>query len=139
MAVLYRLQQDNRSNARHPGYWYPKTVNVGTLHTRDLAEQIQQACSLRVSDVEAVLTELAECMRDALHNSHRVHINGIGSFKMGFSSHGAPTAADYSVSRHLKQLHIIFTPELQRDGEGRHTHALVHGCQVAETPKNATR
>jgi predicted histone-like DNA-binding protein len=132
MAVFYRLQQDNRCNAQHRGYWYPKTVNLGTVGTDELATLIQRNCSVKRSDVKAVLTELAEVMQDKLQASHRVRLDGIGSFKIGFSSRGAESPETFSAKKHVKSLHIIFTPELQRDDNGRHTKALLNGTTVQE-------
>ena len=137
MAVIYRLQQDNRRNAQHRGYWYPKTVNLGTVGTDELATLIQRNCSVKRSDVKAVLTELAEVMQDKLQASHRVRLDGIGSFKIGFSSRGAVTAASFCARKHVKSLHVIFTPELQRGDDGRHVKALLNGAMVQEAPKNA--
>ena len=139
MAVIYRLQQDNRRNAQHRGYWYPKTVNLGTVGTDELAAQIQRNCSVKRSDVRAVLTELAEVIQDKLQASHRVRLDGIGSFKIGFSSRGAESPGAFCARKHVKSLHVIFTPELQRGDDGRHVKALLNGATVKEAPKNSAK
>lgn len=132
MAVFYRLWQDKRSNAQHRGWWYPKTVNLGTISTDEMAEIIQRNCSVKKSDVKAVLAELSEVMQDKLQASHRVRLDGIGSFKIGFKSHGAEIRERFSPHKHIKSLHVIFTPELQRDEHKKHVKALLRGCEVRE-------
>jgi predicted histone-like DNA-binding protein len=130
MAVLFRLQQDNRKNAQHKGYWYPRTINTGTIETEELASIIQRNCSMKRSDVYAVLIELGEVLQDLLQASHRVRLEGIGSFKIGFSSRGSETPETFSPHKHVKNLHVIFTPELQQDEQGKHTKALLNGCEM---------
>lgn len=47
-----------------------------------LAEKMQRNCSVKRSDVKAVLTELVEIMNDEQHAFHRVKLEGLGSFKI---------------------------------------------------------
>ena len=131
MAVNIQLRQDNRQNAEHPGYWYAHSVNNGTINGTELAEVIQRNCSLKRSDVVAVLTELAELTKQFLQSSHRVHLDGIGSLMVGVNGRGVSDPANFRPSRDITGLHLTFLPEKVKAGEGRpKIPRLLDGCKV---------
>ena len=57
--INYRLVQDKSSNPRKSGKWYAKAVIGQTVTTDQIADRIQKNCSMKKSDVVAVLSELA--------------------------------------------------------------------------------
>lgn len=111
MPILYKLRQDNRQCSRYPGHWFAHSVNVGTVETTDLADIIQRNCTLKKSDVVAVMMELTELVQQLLLDSHRVRIGGLGSLMVGIHGKGAPTAHDFNVSDNIRGLHLTFIPE----------------------------
>ena len=119
MPVMYKLRQDNRECSNFKGYWFAHTVNLGTIDTEDLAEIIQRNCSLKKSDVVAVMIELTELVQQKLLDFHRVRIGGLGSLMVGIHGRGAPTPQDFSPSENIHGLHLIFIPEADflADGE----------------------
>lgn len=136
MAVFYKLYQNNNKNFVNKGKWYARSVITETVDTNQLAARIQRNCTVKKSDVLAVLTELTEVMQDELQASHRVKLNGIGSFKIGISTGPADTAKDFQPAKHLKGLHVLFSPEMKKDASQMRTRALLNGCLVMEAPKN---
>jgi hypothetical protein len=66
----------------------------------------------------------------------RVHLNGIGSFKIGIKSSPSKTVDDYSVTKNVKGLRVNFQPEAKKDSAGTRQKALLAGCTVMEAPKN---
>lgn len=140
MYKLYKMVRtfsDGRTDTAN-GKWYGRAIRVGTVDTADLAEIIQRNCSMKKSDVQAVLTELVEVMTDKLQESYAVKINGLGTFKVGISTKGANTPAEFSVAKNVTGTHINFVPSYTVDlSTGRRTHALLSGVKVAETAKNA--
>lgn len=140
MYKLYKMQRtfkDGRTDTAN-GKWYARAVKLGTYDTADLAEIIQRNCSMKHSDVQAVLTELVEVMTDKLQASYAVKINGLGTFKVGMSCRGANNPAEFSATKNVRGTHILFTPSYTVDlATGRRTQALLNGIKVAETPKNA--
>ena len=102
MAVFYRLHQDQSTGTKRSGKWYARAVPTACIGTRQLAEIIQRNCTVKKSDVMAVLEELVEVMKDQMQDSKRVKLDGFGSFKIGIESKGAQTAGKYSVSEHVK-------------------------------------
>ena len=65
MAVFYRLHQDQSTGTKRSGKWYARAVPTAVIGTRQLAEIIQRNCTVKKSDVMAVLEELVEVMTDA--------------------------------------------------------------------------
>ena len=136
MAVMYKLYQNNRKNFVNRGQWYARAIKTQTIDTKTLAERIQRNCTAKHSAVLVVLTELVEVMQDELQASHAVKLNGFGTFKVGLKSSGATSISKFSVSKNIKGLHIIFTPEGHRDANGKMTRTFLTGCTVQEAPKN---
>lgn len=138
MSVFFRLNKNNNQKIEESyGKWYAKAVVTGTVTTEDLSEVIQRNCSMKRSDVNAVLTELVEVMQDNLQSSKRVKIDGLGTFKMGIMSRGAETAAAFDIRKHVKGLRVNFFPEVHIDANGLRTKTLIMGATVKELPKNA--
>ena len=101
-----------------------------------LATIMQRNCTLKKADIVAVISELIETMADQLQDSKRVKLNGFGSFKIGIRGEGADSAADFSISKNIKGLHVLFQPEVKTDGSGLRQKTFITGCSVQEAPKN---
>jgi predicted histone-like DNA-binding protein len=136
MAVFYRLSQVTAPKAKGYGKWYPRAVITQTVDTDALAEIMQRNCTVKKSDIVAVITELIETMQDQLQDSKRVKLNGFGSFKIGISGEGANKAEDFSAGKNIKDLHVLFQPEVKKDGNGLRQKTFITGCTVQEAPKN---
>ena len=136
MSVFYRLSQVTSPNAKGYGKWYPRAVITQTVDTEMLATIMQRNCTLKKADIVAVISELIETMADQLQDSKRVKLNGFGSFKIGIRGEGADSAADFSISKNIKGLHVLFQPEVKTDGSGLRQKTFITGCSVQEAPKN---
>ena len=97
MSVFYRLHQDQSTGTKRSGKWYARAVPTAVINTRQLAEIVQRNCTVKRSDVVAVIEELVEVMKDQMQDSKRVKLDGFGSFKIGIESKGAATAAKFTV------------------------------------------
>ena len=139
MAVLYRLSQNKMSSSKAYGKWFAQAVMTGTIDTDALAEIMQRNCTVKKSDILAVISELIETMQDQLQNSKRIKLNGFGAFKLGIenAAGGAATAAEFSASKNIKGLHVLFQPEVKTDSNGQRQKTFISGCTVQEAPKNA--
>ncbi len=136
MSVFYRLHQDKSKNTTRTGKWYARMVPMSIVNTRQLAEIMQRNCTVKKSDILAVLDELVETMRDQLQESKRVKLDGFGSFKIGVSSIGAATANEFSAAKHIKGMHIVFTPESTSDNTGNRVKQFLQGAKAEELPLN---
>lgn len=136
MSVFYRLSKVTSPKAKGYGKWYPRAVITQTVDTEQLATIMQRNCTLKKADIVAVISELIETMADQLQDSKRVKLNGFGSFKIGIRGEGADSAADFSTSKNIKGLHVLFQPEVKTDGSGLRQKTFITGCSVQEAPKN---
>lgn len=70
----------SRLNSSEPKSMHPRIVGSRTLDTHQIAAEIQDMCTVTHVDIEAVLSALAESIRQNLVNGQSVRLNGIGSF-----------------------------------------------------------
>lgn len=145
MAILYKLWQDNRKNTMYPGKWYARAVHQSVVDLDAVAERIQRNCSMKKSDVLAVLTELVEVMKDELQNSNIVKLDGFGQFKVGMKTKPASTAADFNPSKHVAGYRVNFLPSchivvngVNAKGNAKRTviRDLLEGITCKEAAKN---
>ena len=137
MSVFYRLHQDQSVGTKRSGKWYARMVPTGVINTRQLAEIIQRNCTVKKSDVMAVLEELVETMRDQMQDSKRIKLDGFGSFKIGIQCRGARSAKAFTVSDNIEGLRVVFTPERTTDQTGNRTKQFLQGAHCEELPTNA--
>ena len=134
MAIKYRMYQSTQEGVTK-GKWYGKAVVDEVVDTDTLAELIQRNSSMKRSDVLAVLTELSEVLRDQLLAGNRVKIEGLGSFKVGFSSKPADERKDWMPQTHITATRINFQPEtVDQIAGGKRTRsaAALQGIEFTE-------
>ena len=136
MSVFYRLHQDQSTGTKRSGKWYARAVPTACISTRQLAEIVQRNCTVKKSDVMAVIEELVEVMKDQMQDSKRVKLDGFGSFKIGINCRGARSAKAFTVTDNIEGLHVVFTPERTHDQAGNRVKQFLHGVKVEELPEN---
>ncbi len=136
MAVFYRLMKNNNSKSAQYGKWYAKAVATQVMGTDEIAEVIQRNCSVKKSDVKAVLEELVEVMNSALQDSKRVKLDGFGSFKIGLKTAPADSASEFNVRDNVTSLRVNFQPIAKVDSNGTRSKVFLTGTSVKELPKN---
>ena len=111
--VLYRVVKDKRVNGN--GKYYGRAVQLNTVNLSSLSDIIQRNCSMKKSDVLAVLTELVEVMQDQLQNSMTVKLDGFGAFKIGIKSKPADSEEEFTASSNIAGARVNFLPEGHKD------------------------
>ncbi|MBQ8065461.1 MAG: DNA-binding protein [Prevotella sp.] len=114
MAIFYRLVCDGRKESPTQGKWFARAVNLGTVETDELARIIERNCSVKRSDVLAVLTELGEVIHQQLQDSHRIRLKGIGSLMVGISNRQGADRPEAFRRSDIKGLHLCFKPEKEQ-------------------------
>ena len=132
MSVKYVLKKVNGEKSAIKGKWIARSKMTEVIDLEGIAERIQRNCTAKMSDVKAVLTELIETMRDELQASHRVKLNGFGSFRIGLKSKAADSPKTFKVSTNIKGLHVVFQPEVKTSADGTRTKTFLTGTQVKE-------
>ena len=136
MAVFYKLYQDNRKNSKQKGSWYGRAKHVDTVTTEQLAEEMQENCTVKRSDILAVISELVTTMRKRLQNSMAVKIDRLGTFKIGINTRPSKTVKDFKVQENVRGVLLLFQPETKVDKNGYRRRAMLTGVKVRELPKN---
>ena len=110
MAVKYKLMQNANEDSEYFGQYYAKAVHTDEINLEKVAERVQRNCSMKKSDCLAVLTELVEVLKDELQSSHKVVIDGLGTFKVGIKGTYAKTAAAFNPSKNISGYKVNFRP-----------------------------
>lgn len=134
MPVLYKMKRITAPNTSASGKFYALAQHTGTWRTRDVAKLIQANCSLKESDVLAVISELFYTMRYLLQDSQRVQLDGFGTFKIAITNAPVASPSDFEPQRNVRSLRIIFWPEYTVGTDGRRVTAMLDGAELAEVP-----
>jgi predicted histone-like DNA-binding protein len=114
MSQKFRKLQNKNSESTAYGKWFATAVyDQNFIGTKELSQYIQDQCSMKESDVGAVLNELGKACQHYFKLGQKVKLDGIGIFKVGFSSVGATTKDDCG-AQNITKRRIIFTPETER-------------------------
>ena len=81
----------------------------GDINLREMAERIQQTCTVHKSDVFAVLVALEDVITEALKGGEIVRLGDLGTFQIGISSKGALKEEDWDESL-IQKARINFRP-----------------------------
>ena len=65
------------------------------------------------ADIQSVLTQAVDCMREMLLDGKKIELGDLGSFNIGMSSKGTVTAEDFNSVHHIKEVHVNWTPGTQ--------------------------
>ena len=87
----------------------------GDINLREMAERIQQTCTVHKSDVFAVLVALEDVITEALKGGEIVRLGDLGTFQIGISSKGALKEEDWDESL-IQKARINFRPGMALSG-----------------------
>ena len=93
---------------------------------------MQDNCTVKHSDIVAVLTELSVVLKQELHRGNRVRIDGLGTFKITIRCKGAKTAKDFSAIENITGTRINFRPETFVNPDGSRISNMLSGLKVKE-------
>lgn len=128
------LQRNNIKGNKSHGKWYAHAVKQGELTMKEIEEQIEASCSLKKSDVRAVISELKECVERGLKDGLVVNLDELGKFHLSIKSLCVDDPKDFRVDTHVKDIVCKYTPEGHRSktGDRRIIRAFTNGCQLVE-------
>ena len=123
MSQKFIKQKNNNSKSEAYGKYYAKAVyDKNFIETEQLADYIQQQASVKKSDVKAVLDELGGALKHFFELGQKIHLEGIGNFKVGCSSIGVTNADDCTAAT-ITTRRVLFKPESVRIVVGQVTRA----------------
>lgn len=109
-AVTYSVAE--RIDPREPelaGKYYATAQARGVMGIREMAERIQQACTVTRADTMAVLTALEDVVSEGLQAGEIVRLGDLGSLQISLSGKGAASAEEYNSSL-ITKIRILFRP-----------------------------
>ena len=109
--VGFRKNTNSKSLAF--GKWYVEVLNNEAISTRALLDHIMShGLGIPRSIVQAVLTQVAECLTELMLQGQPVKLDGFGTFKFSASSRGATTLTSGMNPRdYLKGLGLVVIPD----------------------------
>ena len=108
-----KTQNKNNQSAAYGKYYAQAVYDTKFIETEELASFIQTQASVKKSDIIAVLQELGEAMKHFFELGQKIHLNGIGIFKVGFSAIGVAKKEDCSAAT-ITTRRVLFQPETER-------------------------
>ena len=114
MSQKFRKIQNTNDDSTAYGKWFATAVyDQHFIETEELAEFIQTQASVKKSDIKAVLDELGSALKHFFELGQKVKLDGIGIFKVGFSSIGVNDKDDCG-AQNITTRRVLFQPETQR-------------------------
>ncbi len=112
--IIKRMNPLNNEESK----FYATPQYMEELTIMDLAKDISDACTLNVTDVEAVLSSLVRKLPMYLKKGFKIQLGNFGRVKLSFSSKGFENAEDVDSSG-ITTKRILFTPsaELKKEIE----------------------
>ena len=108
-----KTQNKNDKSAAYGKYYAAAVYDSKFITTEELASFIQTQASVKKSDIKAVLDELGEAMKHFFELGQKIKLDGIGIFKVGFSSIGVNKVEDCT-SATITTRRVLFQPETER-------------------------
>ena len=114
MSQKFRKIQNSNDESTAFGKWFATAVyDQRFITTEQLAEFIQTQATVKKSDIKAVLDELGGAMKHFFELGQKVKLDGIGIFKVGFSSIGVTEKEDCGAQT-ITTRRVLFKTESKR-------------------------
>lgn len=110
--IVKRINPLNNTESKY----YAAPQYMEELSVLDLAKDISDACTLNVTDVEAVLTSLVRKLPLYLKNGFKIQLGNFGRVKLSFSSKGYESPENVDASS-ITSKRILFTPSSELKNE----------------------
>ena len=108
-----KVKNNNGESGAFGKYYATAVYDKKFIETEELASFIQTQASVKKSDIKAVLDELGEALKHFFELGQKVKLDGIGIFKVGFSSIGVDKAEDCTAAT-ITTRRVLFQPETER-------------------------
>ena len=108
-----KSQNKNEQSSAYGKYFAMAVYDSHFIGTEELSDFIQRQASVKKSDIKAVLQELGEAFKHFFELGQKIKLDGIGIFKVGFSSIGV-TKLDDCGAQTITTRRVLFQPETTR-------------------------
>jgi predicted histone-like DNA-binding protein len=108
-----KSQNKNSQSPAYGKYFATAVYDNHFIGTEELSDFIQRQASVKKSDIKAVLQELGEAFKHFFELGQKIKLDGIGIFKVGFSSIGVVKLEDCGAQT-ITTRRVLFQPETTR-------------------------
>ena len=108
-----KSQNKNEQSSAYGKYFAMAVYDSHFIGTEELSDFIQRQASVKKSDIKAVLQELGEAFKHFFEMGQKIKLDGIGIFKVGFSSIGVEKIEDCGANT-ISTRRVLFQPETER-------------------------
>lgn len=128
LRIQYYKVQNNNEKSDQFGKWYGRTHMLGTVGVNELTQQIQNRCTVRESDIYAVLSELSDAIAGYLATGYQVRIPGLGIFHTTITTEPADSK-DLFTDDNIKKLNVKFRAERPQTMMDNKTATVLKYCK----------
>jgi hypothetical protein len=112
--MKYKIVRENKPTLKNYGRYKAVAMHFQTIEAEQVAQEVQENCSAKRSDVELVLGELLEVLARHLKQGDRVRLKYIGLMKMELDSEKVDSPKDFDPAKHIRGVRLHLLPESRR-------------------------
>ena len=112
--MKYKIVRENKPTLKNFGRYKAAAMHFQTITPEMVAQEIQDNCSAKASDVELVLTELSAVLLRHLKAGDRVRLKHIGMLKLEIESEKVDAPEDFNGRKHIRGVRLHLLPESRR-------------------------
>jgi hypothetical protein len=116
--MKYTLKKQTRDFLPSAGQYVARAVHGQVIDTETIAAIIQENCTLKRSDVLAVLSELEDVLVRSLQQGDIVKLNHLGRLKLEIVGRPVAHPSDFVAEKHIRGVKLHLIPE-SRNGSQR--------------------
>lgn len=109
--MKYKIVRENKPTLKNFGRYKAAAMHFQTITPEMVAQEIQDNCSAKASDVELVLTELSAVLLRHLKQGDRVRLKHIGMLKLEIESEKVEAPDDFNARKHIRGVRLHLLPE----------------------------
>ena len=112
--MKYKIVRENKPTLKNYGRYKAVAMHFQTIEAEQVAQEVQDNCSAKRSDVELVLGELLEVLARHLKQGDRVRLKYIGLMKLELVSEKVDSPKDFDPAKHIRGVRLHLLPESRR-------------------------
>ena len=112
--MKYKIVRENKPTLKNFGRYKAAAMHFQTITPEMVAQEIQDNCSAKASDVEMVLAELSAVLLRHLKAGDRVRLKHIGMLKLEIESEKVDAPEDFNGRKHIRGVRLHLLPESRR-------------------------
>ncbi len=112
--MKYKIVRENKPTLKNYGRYKAVAMHFQTIDAEQVAQEVQDNCSAKRSDVELVLGELLEVLARHLKQGDRVRLKYIGLMKLELDSEKVNSPKDFDPAKHIRGVRLHLLPESRR-------------------------